>query len=839
MSSDHSDTPNSIGPYRIHEPLGEGGMGTVYRATQLQPVRREVALKIVKAGMDTREVVARFQSERQALAVMDHSNIAKVLDGGATDRGRPYFVMELVRGVPITEYCDQHRLGTAERIGLFLQVCDAVQHAHQKGVIHRDLKPSNVLVAIQDATPVPKIIDFGIAKAVASNLTDTTLVTTLGQVLGTPAYMSPEQAERTGLDVDTRTDVYSLGVMLYELLSGSLPFDRDALSKPDFVLRYVLRERDVPTPSARLSSLADTQDTVARNRQTSVRTLRRELSGDLDWIVMKAMEKDRTRRYATASELAADLRRFMAQETVSARPPTAAYRFSRFARRHRGPLAAGVALLVALTGGATASWIGFVRAERNAEQAVAAADRAEAVTAFLDRMLRAADPTGARGPATTVQDVLDAAGAEVEDGALDGSPLVEAAVRRSIAGSYMNLGLHEKASAHFVSALALLEATPGASERERIDVIRELGQLARREARLEDADRHYQRALGLADSLAASGGGENSEALVNDIRSDYGLLLRDMDRIDEAAEILEALAASERRLLAPDDIDLATTLNNLALVKRAQGDNDAAIGLFEETLEVLRRALGPSHIYVAAVLESIGSLHQYEGRHEEASGLMREALDMRREILGSRHPDITNSLNSLGLLYVEMDSLELAASYLDEAYSMSVDVLGAQHTRTATILNSMGLLALARHDPVGAESAFRRAVAIREAALGERHRNTLNANSNLAAALVLADRAADAEALARYVAGLQESIGLDDPLLVGSTQRTWGRALTALRRLDEAEDHLLEAHAIQDQALGSAHPHTRSTVEALVELYNTWDRPRDAEAWALRLSSPP
>lgn len=835
MDSDApSNAPTWIGPYRLHELLGEGGMGSVYRAVQAEPVRREVALKVVKVGMDTKEVVARFESERQALAVMDHSSIAKVLDAGATAEGRPYFVMELVRGVPITEYCDTHRLGTAERLELFSQVCEAVQHAHYKGVIHRDLKPSNVLVTVQDARPLAKVIDFGIAKAVAGSLTDATMVTTLGQILGTPAYMSPEQAERTSLDVDSRTDLYSLGVILYELLVGALPFERDALRRPDFVMQHLLRERAVPTPSARLGSLADTQETVARNRATDVRTLRRELSGDLDWIVVKAMARDRTRRYGSAGELAADLRRYLAGETVSARPPTLKYRLGKLARRHRGALAAGVALALSLTGGAAVSAIGFVRAERSAERAEAEAERAEAVSGFLDRMLRAADPVRGVGPSTTVEEVLDAASLEVEEGALADQPLVEVAVRRSIGGTYLLLGRLERAEQHLEEAGRLLGATPGAEPLELVGVLDELGQLRRSQGDPSGAERLYREALAVADAHGLIDDGDAGERMANKVRNDLGLALRDSDRIEEAAAIYEALAASERELLAPDDLDLATTLNNLALVKRAQGDDAAAEALFQETLGVLRAAFGESHIYVAAVLESIGSLEQRAGRYREADSLMTTALEMRRAIVGDRHPDLINGLNGLGLLHMEMDDLVAAGAYLDDALRLAEEVHGADNTRTASIVNSIGLLHLREGNPVAAEVAFRRVVAIREDALGPRHRNTVNAQGNLAAALLEADRATDAEALARRVVATGESIELGDRVMLAGFHRIWGRSLLELGRYEEAEAQLIVAHGMHEAELGAGHRRTVEGVESLVMLYERWERPAEADAWRAR-----
>jgi serine/threonine protein kinase len=328
-----------IGPYRILSEIGHGGMGVVYEAEQERPVHRRVALKLIKWGMDTKAVIARFESERQALALMNHPNIASVFDAGATEQGRPYFAMEFVRGEPITEYCDKNRLTIQERLNLFIQVCEGVQHAHQKGIIHRDIKPSNILITIQDDKPVPKIIDFGVAKATSQKLTERTVYTELGQLIGTPEYMSPEQAEMTGIDIDTRTDVYSLGVVLYELLVGAQPFDSKTLRQANFDdMRRTIREEEPPKPSTRLTRLPEPSTTAAKNRRVELRTLARAVSGDLDWITMKALEKDRTRRYGSPFELAADIGRYWRNEPVLAGPPSASYRVQKFVRRHRVPL---------------------------------------------------------------------------------------------------------------------------------------------------------------------------------------------------------------------------------------------------------------------------------------------------------------------------------------------------------------------------------------------------------------------------------------------------------------------------------------------------------------------
>jgi serine/threonine protein kinase len=360
-----------LGPYKLLEQIGEGGFGLVFLAEQQQPVRRKVAIKVLKPGMDTRQVIARFEAERQALALMDHANIARVLQAGETDSGRPYFVMELVSGLPITHYCDQARLTPRQRLELFVAVCQAVQHAHQKGIIHRDIKPSNVLVASQDGTPVVKVIDFGVAKALGQTLTDKTLNTGAGQ-LGTPLYMSPEQAELSGLEVDTRTDIYSLGVLLYELLTGTTPFDRDRLRQASYdEMRRIIREEEPPRPSTRISTLGAAATVVSERRQSDPRRLRLLFRGELDWIVMKALEKDRNRRYDTAGSLAADVQHYLQDEPVSACPPSSWYRFRKLARRHRWALTLAAVIAVALVviaGGAVASALSFNDALQESER---------------------------------------------------------------------------------------------------------------------------------------------------------------------------------------------------------------------------------------------------------------------------------------------------------------------------------------------------------------------------------------------------------------------------------------------------------------------------------------
>src|SRR5262245_17023591 len=388
-----SERPGALlGPYKLIEQIGEGGMGTVWMAQQTAPVKRLVALKFIKAGMDSKQVIARFEAERQALALMDHTNIARVLDAGTSSAGRPYFVMDLVKGVPITKYCDEHHLTPRQRLELFLPVCQAIQHAHQKGIIHRDLKPSNVLVALYDGKPVPKVIDFGVAKAAGQTLTDKTLVTGFGALVGTLEYMSPEQAEINQLDVDTRSDIYALGVLLYELLAGSPPFSRKQLENAGMLeMLRVIREQEPSKPSTKLSS-SEALPTLSANRGTEPAKLTRLLRGELDWIVMKALEKDRTRRYETANGFALDVQRYLADEPVQACPPSARYRFRKFARRNKGPVLASSFVFLALVVGVIGTTWGLLRAERarrgEEEQRLAAEEAADRAIRAQDRAER-------------------------------------------------------------------------------------------------------------------------------------------------------------------------------------------------------------------------------------------------------------------------------------------------------------------------------------------------------------------------------------------------------------------------------------------------------------------
>ncbi len=451
-----------VGRYKLLQKIGEGGFGTVYMAEQEEPVRRRVALKIIKLGMDTKAVIARFEAERQALAMMDHPNIARVFDAGATDTGRPYFVMELVHGIPITEYCDTSKLSTRDRLELFIPVCRAVQHAHQKGIIHRDIKPSNVLVTLHDGAPVPKVIDFGIAKATSQRLTEKTLFTEFRQFIGTPEYMSPEQAEMSGLDIDTRSDIYALGVLLYELLTGTTPLDAKSLRSAAYgEIQRIIREVEPPKPSTRISGLGATLAVTAAHRDIDSRKLSQLMRGELDWIVMKCMEKDRTRRYETATGIAADIQRYLRDEAVEASPPSTTYKLRKLARRYRRPLrAAMIFVLLLIIATIFSSWQA-IRATRaraatliEKQRADEQADVAKSIATSLQQILGSANPDTAKGHDYTVRQLLDEYENSLSD-KLANQPEAEAALQETIGNAYWRLGVGDKGAKHLERALEL------------------------------------------------------------------------------------------------------------------------------------------------------------------------------------------------------------------------------------------------------------------------------------------------------------------------------------------------------------------------------------------------
>lgn len=730
-----------LGPYRLLRRLGEGGMGEVWLAEQERP-RRHVALKMIRRGMDTKEVIARFETEREALAMMDHPNIALVFDAGETAHGTPYFVMEYVKGDPITDYCDRNRLTTEDRLLLFAQVCEGVQHAHQKAVIHRDIKPSNILVTVQDDRPVPKIIDFGVAKATNQHLTQRTLFTELGQLIGTPEYMSPEQAEMTGADVDTRTDVYSLGVLLYELLTGVLPFDPKELRQAGLVeIQRLIREEEPAKPSTRVSSLGATSTRVAGRRRTEPSALVKGLRGDLDWITVHALEKDRTRRYGSPAELAQDVWRHLGHEPVLASPPSRVYQAAKFVRRHRiGAIASGLVLL-AVTIGAAGATIGLVRATRAEQIARQESDTAGQALDFLVRLFEVSDPSEARGNTVTAREILDE-GAEQITRELEGQPLVKARLMDTMGMVYYNLGLYIEAEPLLREALETREEAGGDTSLVVATSLNNLGDLYREQGRYDQAEAMYRRVLAIRETRL-----EEGNPLIGSAISDLGKIAVIQGRYADAEPLfLQVLEISQGRSRAEDEVT-ATSLNLLGQLYTWQERYDEAEPLFRRSLLIRERVLDPDHPGVARGMNNLAYFYQIAGQHARAEALFEQTLALQERILGPGHWQVANSLNGLAEALAAQGKYDEAESIFRRARPILLSALGEEHPLVAE--NLLGLANLCRDQERydEAEPFYRDALAIQERLLGRDHPTVLNTVSDFAAYLRLAGHEAEAAEL--------------------------------------------------------------------------------------------
>ncbi len=864
----------SDGRYRLIEPLGEGGFGTVYRAEQLRPIRRSVAIKVIKAGMDTRRVMTRFEAERQTLALMNHPCIARVYDAGATPSGRPFFVMELVEGRPITRWCDEQRLDLAGRIALMLRVCDGVQHAHQKGIIHRDLKPSNILVTTEDGRAAPRIIDFGIARAVEQRGCSAPAVTEAGQPIGTLEYMSPEQASGGGLDIDTRTDIYSLGVVLYELITGTTPLGRDALrgASPGELLR-ILTSEDPPKPSTRLRDLATDSGAAQQVTWTTAPPVAivRQLRGDLDWIVMKALEKDRSRRYESAAALADDIRRHLANEPVIARPPTAGYRFGRFARRHRLPLAIGTGIFATLIGAVVFTGIALVRIAAAEAEAQVERRIAETVNAFLnDELLAAVDPQ-ASGIDVKVREVLDIAAERIE-GRFEDAPRVEAALRTTIGRSYLGLGLYDDADRHLQRAHALLIEQLGRDSRSAIEVQAEIanlrlaqGMMEESIATLQDAGERISRTLG-ADHLLAL----RCEVLLGSAESHLG-------RRTDAARRLERVTQITQTKLGPNHSVTLSAMHTLAAVYR-HSDPAAAEALYKRTIETLTQTYGAEHAFVVTVQNDLALLLEGEGRLDEALPIFEHVAAVKTRIFGDHHPETLDSANGLAnVLYVlgryaEAEAIfvrtlaglrtslgdghpktiicanSLARVYMRqeryaEAEPLCAEALarmrarfGELDQRTATTMSSLAQIYERQERYDDAEPLFRRVVEIGDALFGEDEASSLIARNNLAQLYRLKGRLDLAEPILQRVVATARKTLPPNHWQFGACVLSYGIVLRDLQRHADSEPLLLEGHGILKAALGDGHTRTQNAAKSLLKLYEAWGKPDEAARWRERMA---
>ena len=834
-----------IGRFRLVRPIGEGGFGVVFEAEQEEPVRRRVALKVIKLGMDTKQVVARFEAERQALAMMDHPNIAKVLDGGTTPAGRPYFVMELVAGQPITDYCDAESLSLSARLELFVQVCGAVQHAHQKGIIHRDLKPSNVLVTLQDpgSPGVPKVIDFGIARATEGPLAGATVSTQLHQFLGTPAYMSPEQAGITGLDIDTRSDIYSLGVLLYELLTGRTPFDAQELAKEGLeAIRRTIREVEPPRPSTRLSTLhAEALTATARQHGTESARLLKLVRGDLDWIVMKCLEKDRARRYEGASGLARDVERHLNNEPVTAAAPGALYRVAKFVRRHRVGLATAAALVLLLAAGVAgavvSTWQAVLakKAERQQSllrqqaQAAEEASRTEAATSrqvakFLTDMLDGVGPSVALGRDTKLlHEILDKTAERVGKD-LKNQPEVEAQLRNTIGDVYAELGDYAKAADMIRQALALRKSVFGEKHPRVADSLHDLGALLKDQGKPAEAEVLFRRALSQRRELL---GNEHPE--VAGSLDAIGVALTEQGKLTEAEEFHRQALALRKKLFGDEHLDVAVSLHNLGNVLLMEGKNSEAETIFRQVLSMRKKLLGSEHPLLATTLGNLGTALWYENKFSEAETAYREALAMQRKLMGDEHPDVATSLHNLACVLQAQGMLWEAEPLCKQALEMRRKLLGADHPLFASTLSALATIYQGQGRFAEAEITQRDALAIQRKRLGPDHLDIAVSLNNLGDILRVKGKFAEAETETRSSLAMMRKIFGDTNQFVAYPLTTLANVLRDQGKFAEAETTERATLALRTNSVGGEHPEVAQSLNDLGVILAAQGRLADAE----------
>ena len=814
----------SVGPYRLLHIIGEGGMGEVWLAEQSAPIRRQVALKVIKAGMDTVQVVARFEAERQALALMDHPAIATVYDGGSTPEGRPYFVMEHVKGEPVTTYCDRHKLSMRDRLELFAQVCDGVQHAHQKGVIHRDLKPSNVLVAVQDDRPVPKIIDFGVAKATARQLTDRTLYTELGALIGTLEYMSPEQAEMGGLDIDTRTDVYALGVILYELLSGTLPFESKELRQAGFVeIQRTIREKEPPRPSTRITRLGGASTAAATNRNTEPRRLASVLRGDLDWVTMRALEKDRTRRYQTVNALAAEVRRYLNHEPVVAGPPSAIYRAKKFVRRHRFGVAAVATLVVLLAAFAVTMALQARRIALERDRANREAETARQVSSFLVGLFEVAKPSEAAANSVTAREILDKGAARIQTD-LREQPAVQATLMSTMGAAYHSLGSYKNARTLKDQALALQRQVYGPGSPEAADALVSLSETMASQAELREAERLAREAVTL---LRAAPGAE--AALARALRELAWTLYRQGNAADAESAAREAYGLYARQRNPPDK-ELAACLSTLGGILFDKADLAGAARAYEEALTLRRRTYGPSHPRTVSASANLAAVWISQGELAKAEAAYRDIVALDRQQLGPDHPSLANSLSNLGaILYLRKKHYE-AENYYRQALAIDERAFGRRHPEVATNLTNIGQALTMQKRYGEAEAVFGEAISINRESLGADHPEVALATTFLADSLCRSGKASEAEVTARAALKINtDRLGTDHPRTKES-EGALGCALAGSGRYGEAEPYMLSFAEALDLKIG-AEGDPREVAQRVADMYAAWGKAGKAAEW--------
>jgi serine/threonine protein kinase len=791
------------GRYTLVETIGEGGMGSVYLSSQTEPVKRQVALKLIKTGMDSKVVLARFDAERQALAMMDHPNIARVYDGGTTPTGQPFFVMELVKGVPLTEYCDQHRLSVDARLLLFVSVCQAVQHAHQKGIIHRDLKPGNVLVTEVDGRPTPKVIDFGVAKATEQKLTDLSF-SDVGAIVGTPSYMSPEQADPTSMDIDTRTDVYALGVMLYELLTGSPPIDSKRFKRGAIleILRMV-REVEPPRPSTRLSE-ANARPNVAANRSIEPGKLAKLLQGELDWVVMKAIEKDRTRRYETANGLARDIQRYLSDEVVEARPTSTGYRLRKLVRRNKGRVLAAGLIAMTLVGGIIGTSLGLVEAKRQAAAAVSAqfAESERAVgehQAKLEAVAKRAEAESAQTRAEKSEKLAENRLVEVE--AEKKTAEREKQIARAV-GDFLQNKLLSQGDARY-QAEALLKSGGVSAEIRENPTIRELLDRAAKELEEDQIERNFPK----------------QPLLQAELLKTMGDTFNGVGAYEQAIAFLERSAKLFVLHLGAEHLHTLNSLNNLATAYQAAGRHSEALELFAKLHDSQVKSLGAMHPKTLETLTNFAQAKQAAGKLSQAIEMFEKTLEDQVRTLGAEHQTTLITKGSLAGAYGEAGNIPKAIDLLESVHDAMVKTLGAGHPNT---ISAQGNLAFAYRAVGKFPQAFELFEKVRDAQvmrLGVDHPNTLITLTNLAMTYQSLGKLPEAaEMLERVYASWVKKLGADHPQTL-TVQNNLAGLYLQRGQLNQAIELFEKTRDAQLKKQGAEHPNTLITMNNLAGAY--------------------
>ncbi len=823
--------------FRLIEPIGEGGMGTVWYAEQTAPIKRKVALKLIKPGLDSRSVLARFDTERQALALMDHPNIAKVFDGGITDRGHPYFVMELVKGTSLTAFCDERRLDLNERIGLFVSVCQAIQHAHQKGVIHRDIKPSNIMVGLYDGKPVPKVIDFGVAKAIGPPLTDVSLHTDFGAVVGTAEYMSPEQAELDNIDIDTRSDVYSLGVLMYELLAGSPPFPRDELKVRGLheVLR-VIREVDPQRPSVKLST-SRMRASIAALRGIEPEALGKQLRGDLDWIVMKSLEKDRARRYDSPQAIARDLERYLRDEPVDACPPSARYRLRKFLRRYRWQ-AAGVGLLLTtlVAGIVGTSWqaIRATRAERAANherdekdqarrEALASAGRARAA-AESERKARREEAVQRKNAESSAKQAAEEAAVSKAVNEFLQQDLLGLAGAEALLEARMKPDPDLKLATLLDRAMANIDRRFTDQPGVRMELQNTLAGAFFRIGRYEEAARLRKQ---LQQHFESTRGPEHPDTLRSS--GQLGLIYLYQSRFAEAEPLLTSALDGLRRSQGYENPDTLAAMSSLGWLYIEQARYGEAEPLLSRCLETTRRMLGAEHAATVAAMNNLAALYQDQAQYARAERLLASSLEISRRVKGDEHPATLNAMNNLAGLYGKQARFGEAESLLSQCLEIQSRVQGPEHPQTLIAMDSLASLFHYQGRDSEAELLCTRCLEIRRRVMGAEHPDTLHSMHNLAAIYLDQGKYAEAEPLSIQVLEISRRALGPEHALTLTSMNNLARQYEGQSRFAEAEPLYVQCLEITRRLKGAEHPDTLFTMNNLASLYQTLTRYAEAE----------